>query len=175
MSFCRNIGAYTFKGAASPATHLPHGALHEDSPHSVLLHTHPCSTEQVLLHPSLSALLPSSHAAFDATRKPSPQLVVHSLGSAVPQSKPHSTVHSAEQPSSASASLSSQVSSPTMMPSPHSDSHVVKPHGTKVQTQPSCRDARTVQSLLHPSSLTVLPSSHASSNALTPSPQLDVH
>ena len=60
----------------SPSSHdsledlspLPHGALHEDSPHSVLLHTHPCLTEQVLLHPSLSALLPSSHAAFDATR-----------------------------------------------------------------------------------------------------------
>jgi hypothetical protein len=106
---------------------------------------------------------------------PSPQLDVHTLGSAVPQSKPHSTVHVAEQPSSASASLSSHVSWPTMMPSPHTDSHVVGPHGTKVQSQPDSRDARTVQSLLHPSPLTVLPSSHASSDAWTLSPQLDVH
>ena len=32
-----------------------------------------------------------------------------------------------------------------------------------------------LQSLLHPSPLTVLPSSHASSNAWTPSPQVDAH
>jgi hypothetical protein len=112
---------------------------------------------QSLLHPSSLTVLPSSHASSDALT-PSPQLDVHSLGSAVPQSKPHSTVHVAEHPSLDSESPSSHSSLDDTSPLPHGALHDDCPHSELVQLQP----CSTEQELSHPSSLTVLPSSHSS-------------
>ena len=60
---------------------------------------------------------------------------------------------------------------PTTLLSPHTGVNVLLPQSGKVGVQPSSIE----QLLLHPSPLTVLPSSQASSDAINPSPQGDVH
>jgi hypothetical protein len=125
---------------------------------------------QLVLHPSPSMRLLSSHSSLEAS-KPSPQDDAQLLGSELPHAKPHSTKHEAEQPSRSKVFWSSHVSLPFTSPSPHKGKQVVAPHPNVEQSQPSCFE----QVLLHPSSSSVLPSSHSSSDARSPSPQDDVH
>ena len=148
----------------------PHTGSQVVRPHAGVLQSHPCSSEHTPEHPSSFAVLLSSHASSDAKR-PSPQLDLHTLGSAVPQSKPHSTEHVDEHPSPLSVPRSSHCSMPTTIPSPHVGLHVVKPQADVMQSNPCSRE----QTLLQPSLFTRLLSSHASSRAWAPSPQLDVH
>jgi hypothetical protein len=56
-----------------------------------------------------------------------------------------------------------------MMPSPHTDAHMVSPHPVVLQSQP----CSFKQVLLHPSPSRVFPSSQISSDAFNPSPQGD--
>jgi hypothetical protein len=103
-------------------------------------HTHPASTSQVDEHPSLIAMLASSHFSVPAS-KPSPQVVTQFSG-LVELSWTYPAVHCV------------QVSAVVVEP--------------PEQTQP----ASTSQVDEHPSLLAVLVSSHFSSPASLPSPQV---
>ena len=85
------------------------GGVHTEGTQGSSVQVHPASTVQPV-QPSLLTPLLSSHPSSCA-RTPSPQVDVHELGSALPQSKPHSTVHVDEHPSSLIVFASSHCSS----------------------------------------------------------------
>jgi hypothetical protein len=119
----------------------PHIVEQTDASHvKLLVHTHPDSTRQLALHPSLLLVLPSSHVSLPA-RLESPHVVLQTcLEVAVPpeQVYPHSTVHPTEQPSPAAVLLSSQkpavfLSAPSVLPSPQSSLPVFQRHWEAAQ------------------------------------------
>jgi hypothetical protein len=119
----------------------PHIVEQTDASHvKLLVHTHPDSTRQYALHPSVLLVLPSSHVSLPA-RLESPQVVLQTcLEVAVPpeQVYPHSTVHPTEQPSPSAVLLSSQklvifISAPSVLPSPQSSLPVFQRHWEAAQ------------------------------------------
>jgi hypothetical protein len=147
----------------------PHTDEHVVKPHSDVTQVQPGSIVQPLLQPSPSLVSLSSHSSSCAWM-PSPQVELHELGSAL-QLKPHSTMHVDEHPSLDSEAPSSHCSLTDTSPLPHSSLHEDCPQAAALHSHP----CSIVQPLLQPSPLSVSLSSHASSCARMPSPQVELH
>ena len=152
---------------------LPH-KLHALSPPAPErdLHFHPGSMLHALEQPSWFTVLLSSQFSLDGIQMPSPQIVLHTLGTETGgrgQIQPNSILHDGPHPSPATKFPSSHSSAPFSVPLPHPDVH----WSGLPAAWAHAHVASTVQFALQPSPPTLLLSSHCSPSSRHPLPHAE--